>query len=63
MNKYLIACLLFVSACSFDTRSGIWTDKKEIIASNKDTTVLFEIKEDRLNNIDFTKGFDDVSNV
>ncbi len=24
---------------------------------------LFEIKEDRLNNIDFTKGFDDVSNV
>ena len=24
---------------------------------------LFEVKEDRLNNIDFTKGFDDVSNV
>ena len=24
---------------------------------------LFEIKEDRLNNIDFTKGFDDISNV
>jgi hypothetical protein len=24
---------------------------------------LFEIREDRLNNIDFTKGFDDISNV
>ena len=47
MNKYLIACLLFVSACSFDTRSGIWTDKKEIITSNKDITVLFETKEDK----------------
>ena len=47
MNKYLITCLLFVSACSFDTKSGIWTDRKEIVASNKDITVLFETKEDK----------------
>ena len=42
MNRYLIVCLLFVSACSFDTKSGIWTNKKEIISAKNNITVLFE---------------------
>ena len=46
MNKYLIYFLFFlVASCSFDTRSGIWTENKSILSQKENIQILFE-KED-----------------
>lgn len=45
MNKIWILLLsFFLLNCSFDTRSGIWTQNKKIEELNKDTEILFKKK-------------------
>ena len=45
MTKYLyIIFFLILTACSFDTRSGIWTQEKKINQLVKKTTKLFDNK-------------------
>ena len=46
MNKILIIFFLFfLTNCSLDTKSGIWTDKKKILIENKKITKVFKTKE------------------
>ena len=46
MNKLLIIFFLFfLTNCSLDTKSGIWTDKKKILIENKKITKVFKTKE------------------
>ena len=46
MNKYLIYFLFFfVASCSFDTRSGIWTENKSILSQKENIQILFEKEE------------------
>ena len=44
MNRYYIIFLFLISACSFDTRSGIWTEKN-ILTKNENITNLFDEKQ------------------
>ena len=45
MNKiFAIVFLLFLSNCSFDTKSGIWTQEKKIKETKKNVIELFEKK-------------------
>ena len=43
MNKLLtLIFILFLTACSFDTRSGFWTEQKKIDKIDKNISVLFK---------------------
>ncbi len=45
MTKYiLLALLIFLSSCSFDTKSGFWTDEKKIEKLAKNVTKILEKK-------------------
>ena len=51
MTKYiLLALLIFLSSCSFDTKSGFWTDEKKIEKLAKNVTKILEKKTVRKNN-------------
>ena len=43
MSKLLFLSLfiLLLKACSFDTKSGIWTEKKDLVLENTDTIQVF----------------------
>ena len=46
MNKILILSIIFfLSNCSFDTRSGIWTEDKKVKRINKNVIQIFKNKE------------------
>ena len=48
MNKlfYLLAILLFLSSCSLDTKSGLWTKSEKLDSENKNLEVkIFEENE------------------
>ena len=54
MNKFLLLSfiLLQLNACSFDTKSGIWTEKKDLVLKNTKSTQVFaeeEILENEFN--------------
>ena len=54
MNKFLLLSfiLLLLNACSFDTKSGIWTEKKDLVLKNTKSTQVFaeeEILENEFN--------------
>ena len=51
MNKFLLLSfiLLQLNACSFDTKSGIWTEKKDLVLKNTKSTQVFA-KEEILEN-------------
>ena len=52
MNKiFAIVFLLFLSNCSFDTKSGIWTQEKKIKETKKNVIEFFEKKEILINEI------------
>jgi outer membrane protein assembly factor BamB len=38
---FLSLFILLLKACSFDTKSGIWTEKKDLVLENTDTTQVF----------------------
>ena len=42
--KYFIL-LIILSNCSLDTKSGIWTDKKELILEESDISQIFNNEE------------------
>ena len=45
MNKIWILLLsFFLLNCSFDTRSGIWSQNKKIVELNKNTEIIFKKK-------------------
>ncbi len=50
MNRFLLLILisLTINACSFDTKSGIWTEKKNLISEKTKSTQIF-VKEKILN--------------
>tara|TARA_B100001057_G_scaffold38104_1_gene34354 strand:- start:2545 stop:3843 length:1299 start_codon:yes stop_codon:yes gene_type:complete len=52
---FIFLSFFLITNCSFDTRSGIWTDDKDIDRENSKITVLFE-KEKIINN-EFNKDF------
>tara|TARA_B110000858_G_scaffold135381_1_gene153969 strand:+ start:206 stop:1507 length:1302 start_codon:yes stop_codon:yes gene_type:complete len=41
---FLSFILLFLKACSFDTKSGIWTEKKNLVLENTKSTQIFAKK-------------------
>ena len=47
MNKFLLLSfiLLLLNACSFDTKSGIWTEKKDLVLENTKSTQVFAKEE------------------
>jgi len=47
VNRLLLLSfsLLLLSACSFDTKSGIWTEKKDIVLEDTKSSYLFTKKE------------------
>jgi len=54
VNKFLLLSfiLLQLNACSFDTKSGIWTEKKDLVLKNTKSTQVFaeeEILENEFN--------------
>lgn len=52
MNKiFAIVFLLFLTNCSFDTKSGIWTQEKKIKETKKNVIEFFEKKEILINEI------------
>ena len=43
MIKYIILLLLpFILSCSFDTRSGIWTENQEVVKIDKKNQKVFK---------------------
>ena len=56
MIKYfLIFLIFFLNNCSFDKRSGIWTQNESLQSTNKDIETLFE-KEESIKN-EFNPNF------
>ena len=47
MNKFLLLSfiLLLLKACSFDTKSGIWTEKKNLVLESTNSTQVFAKEE------------------
>ena len=47
MNKFLLLSLilLLLNACSFDTKSGIWTEKKDLVLESTKSTQIFAKEE------------------
>tara|TARA_B110000238_G_scaffold159009_1_gene172385 strand:- start:27 stop:1328 length:1302 start_codon:yes stop_codon:yes gene_type:complete len=47
VNKFLLLSfiLLLLNACSFDTKSGIWTEKKDLVLENTKSTQVFAKEE------------------
>ena len=42
MKKFLIFIFLLSASCSFDTKSGIWTDDKKLVKENKEIRIVFK---------------------
>ena len=69
MTKYILFILFFfLSNCSFDTKSGIWTEEKKIEKLAKNVSKILEKKSVRKNEfnpnliIDIEKNFSNKSN-
>ena len=69
MTKYILFILFFfLSNCSFDTKSGIWTEEKKIEKLAKNVSKILEKKSVRKNEfnpnlrIDTEKNFSNKSN-
>ena len=46
MNKFwILLSFLFIVQCSFDTKTGIWTQDKKIKETSANTTQIFKKKE------------------
>ena len=46
MNKiFILIIIFFVSSCSFDTRSGFWTEEIKITEANKNISKVFKKEE------------------
>ena len=42
MKKILITTFLLLTSCSFDTKSGLWTEDKKLLEENKETRIVFK---------------------
>ena len=42
MKKILITTFLLLTSCSFDTKSGPWTEDKKLLEENKETRIVFK---------------------
>ena len=42
MKKILIITFLLLTSCSFDTKSGLWTEDKKLLEENKETRIVFK---------------------
>ncbi len=42
MKKILITTFLLLTSCSFDTKSGFWTEDKKLLEENKETRIVFK---------------------
>ena len=69
MTKYILFIIFFfLSNCSFDTKSGIWTEEKKIEKLEKNVSKILEKKSVRKNElnpnlrIDIEKNFSNKSN-
>ena len=51
MNKFWILLLFLLCSCSFDTKSGIWTQDKEIKTAAKNVITLFQNEKKQINEL------------
>jgi len=63
VNKFLLLSfiLLLLNACSFDTKSGIWTEKKNLVLKSTKSTQIFAKEEVLKKEFNYPIAFSDHS--